>query len=246
MVTARLLAEGSLTNATIPALSVATSQVEIITNVEEARIGEMKTGQQATIVVPAYPGVTFPAKVASIAPTADTRTHTFPIKVRPDPVDPRLLAGMFAEVKIITREKDNVVLVPKDGVVQRTGRAQVYLSVDGRARVVDVSAGLSDDRNVEAPSGVKAGDLVIVQGQATVNDGDAVRAAAPSGARPPAGAPGKPEGTPAAAKPEGAAPAKADGADTPVAKPDGGTAAKPAGTTGAKPEGTAAAATPTR
>src|SRR5439155_67058 len=100
VVTSRLLAEGGLTNATTPVLAVASRDNEIVINVEEARIGQIKAGQPASITVPAYPGATFPAKVTSIAPTADQKTHTFPIKVRPDPQDPRLLGGMFAAIRI--------------------------------------------------------------------------------------------------------------------------------------------------
>jgi HlyD family secretion protein len=201
VVTARLLAEGGLTNATTPVLSVATKDNEIVINVEEARIGQLQVGMPATITVPAFPGVTFPAKVTSISPTADQKTHTFPIKVRPDPQDPRLLGGMFAAVRIQTQRKNDVVLVPKDAVVQRTGKTQIYVVENGRAKAIDVSGGLSDDKNVEVPSGVNPGDLVIVQGQSTVNDGDAVRTAgAGQGGQGQAaqagqgGAPGKPQG----------------------------------------------------
>ena len=119
---------------------------------------------------------------------------------------------MFAEVKIVTAAKENVVLVPKDAVVQRSGKAVVYVVADGRARQVDVAGGLSDDKQAEVPSGVKAGDQIIVAGQATVNDGDPVR---PGGAGPAAGAPGKPQGG-AGAKPEGGAPAKPEGGDAPA------------------------------
>ena len=62
---------------------MSSKELEIVVNVEEARIGQVKAGQTVTISVPAFPGKLFPAKVASIAPSADTRTHTFPVKVRP-------------------------------------------------------------------------------------------------------------------------------------------------------------------
>ena len=215
IITSRLLAEGALTNATTPAVALASKDLEIVVNVEEARIGQVKAGQIATIAVPAFPGKLFPAKVASIAPGADTRTHTFPVKVRPEPFDPQLMAGMFAEVRIVVTEKDNIVLVPKDAVVQRAGKMVIYVVDNGRAKQVDVTAGISDESKVEVPSGVKAGDQVIVAGQATVNEGDAVRPSGGGGAGG-QGAPGKPQGG-AGAKPEGgAAPAKTEGA-----KPEG-------------------------
>lgn len=248
-VTARPLAEGALTNPTTPAISIASTQIEVVLNVEEARIGDVKPGQPATIVVPAYPGKIFPAKIASLAPSADVRTHTFPVKVRPEPLDPLLMAGMFAEVKVTTNQRSGVVVVPREAVVQRSGKAYVYVVENGRARQVEVSGGLQSDKLAEIPSGVKPDDQVIVQGQATINDGDAVRianaggAGGPGGTRP--GAPGKPEGgagapgKPEGAKPQGGRPADV-GAGT-SGKPEGGTGAsgKPEGGAGAsgKPEG---------
>jgi RND family efflux transporter MFP subunit len=204
VVVARPLAEGALAGAATPAIAVASADVEIVASVDEARIGEVKSGQAATIRVPAYPGVLFPARVAAITPSADARTHTFPVKVRPEPQDARLLPGMFAEVAITTREKDGIVLVPKDAVVLRGGKPQVYVVEDGRVRAVDVSGGLADDENAEAPSGVEPGDQVVVQGQAPVNDGDAVR--------PQRGAAGRPEGARGAA----AAPEKAPAPSAPL------------------------------
>jgi membrane fusion protein, copper/silver efflux system len=114
------------------------------------------------------------------------------------------------------------VLVPKDALIQRGGKAVVFVVVDGRARQVEVPAGLSDDKNVEIPSGIKAGDQVIVAGQATVNDNDPVRVSGGGqrgggqGGGQGAGAAGKPEG--GARKPE-ATTAKPESTGTPGATP---------------------------
>ncbi len=237
IVIARPLAEGSLTNATIGALTVASAQSEIILSVDEARVGQIKVGLPATFEATAFPGQVFPGKVVAIAPTADVRTRTFPVKVRAEPLDPRLLPGMFAEVKIVIAEKNNVVVVPKNSVIQKNGRNIAFIVVDGRAKQIDVTAGLADEVSVEVPTGVKVGDQVVTAGQATISDNDAVRvagAAGAGGAGAGAGAGGaggaaKPQGT--GTKPDGVAPATGS-------KPDG--AAAP--TTGTKPDGAAAPA----
>jgi RND family efflux transporter MFP subunit len=233
VVVSRPLAEGALASAQTAAIVIASQELEVVLNVEEGRVGQLKAGQSATLAVPAFPGKLFPAKVASIAPAADARTHTFPVKVRPDPQVPDLRSGMFAEVKIVTEEKNDAVLVPKDALIQRGGKAVVFVVQDGRAKQVEVPSGLSDEKNVEIPSGVKPGDQVIIAGQATVSDGDPVRiggAGGPAGGQGGAaggqgGAPGKPGG--AAGKPGAAATPGEAGkpeprtpeAATPAAKP---------------------------
>jgi RND family efflux transporter MFP subunit len=236
VITARPLAEGALTNANVTAIAISSNIVEIVLNVEESRIGRIKVGQPATLSLQAHREKLFPGKVVSIAPSADARTHTFPVKIRPEPAVPEMLPGMFAEVKVTVQSVDGVVIVPRDAVVQRVGKATVFVVGDGRARAIDVGAGLSDDSNWEVPAGINPGDQVIVAGQATVNDGENVRLVNAAGTAGAAAKPGtKPEGAGSDAAKPGAKPEGATGgAGQPPGKPEAGgaVATKPAG----KPE----------
>ena len=49
--------------------------------------------------------------------------------------------------------------------------------VDGTVRIRTVTTGLADHLNVEVTDGLRAGDLVIVAGQNTLHEGQAVRPA---------------------------------------------------------------------
>ncbi|HEY3081798.1 MAG TPA: efflux RND transporter periplasmic adaptor subunit [Chloroflexota bacterium] len=236
VIVARPLAEGALAGAQTPTLVIASRDLEVVLNIEEARIGQIKAGQSATLATPAFPGKLFPARVVSIAPAADARTHTFPVKVRPDPQVGDLRSGMFADVKIVTEEKTDAVLVPKDALIQRAGKAVVFVVADGRAKQVEVPIGLSDEKNVEIPSGVKAGDQVIVAGQATVNDGDPVRVSGPGQGGGGQGAGGQ-GGTGQASGGQGGAGQASGGQGTGAqGKPQGGARKPEAGTP--KPEST--------
>jgi RND family efflux transporter MFP subunit len=227
VILAKLLGDGALTSTAAPILTLASPQIELAITVEEARIGMVQPGQKVALTVPAYPGQPFQAKIASIAPSADSKTHTFVVKVTPDNSDGRLRPGMFAEVKITADEQANALLVTKDAIVDRAGKSVVFVVADGKASMRELRLGLSDDVQVQAVSGVSAGDMIAIAGQAALNDGDSVRIAA--GAQPAGGQqPGQP-----AAKPQGAT--------TPGAQPSG------AGTPGPsrqKPDGSAPAQTP--
>lgn len=202
VVTQKLLAEGALASAQSPLLVLASRAVEVAVTVEEGRIGMVQPGMPAVLRVPAYPDEAIPARVASIAPGADSKTHTFVVKVAPSDQDGRLRPGMFAEVKITSREQPKAVLIPKEAVVDRAGKSVVFVVVDGKAALREVKTGLSDDQQVEVTSGVAAGESVVVAGQASLNDGDTVRIA---GAVRQDQAPAKPGGqsTPAPGKPGG-------------------------------------------
>ncbi|TAK24084.1 MAG: efflux RND transporter periplasmic adaptor subunit [Chloroflexota bacterium] len=240
VIVARPVSEGSLVSAQTTALVLASSSVEIVLNIDEARVGQVRVGQAASLIVPAYPGKAFPAKVVSIAPAADARTHTFPVRVRPDPAAADLRPGMFAEVRIVTAEKERAIVVPRDAVTQRGGKPVLFVVQDGRVKQLDAGNGFGDEKTIEIPTGLNEGDQVVIAGQATVNDGDAVRVdtgRAQGGAQAgrPAGAGEKP-GAGEGQKPQNAdtaKPATGDGvkptgaSDKQFRKPDGAAPAKP-------------------
>ncbi|HEX6513897.1 MAG TPA: hypothetical protein VF157_16455, partial [Chloroflexota bacterium] len=89
--------------------------------------------------------------------------------------DSPLRAGMSATVKIQTSQQQNVVLVPRDAVIQRNGQQIVFLDQAGRAKMVTVQTGLSDDKQVQLLGGVDAGAMVILPGSIDLADGDAVQ-----------------------------------------------------------------------
>ena len=60
------------------------------------------------------------------------------------------------------------------GRANRSGQEGAVVPVADREHV-DLSGGLTNDQFQEAPAGVNPGDLMIVQGQTTLNDGDPVR-----------------------------------------------------------------------
>ncbi|MCL6647820.1 MAG: efflux RND transporter periplasmic adaptor subunit [Chloroflexi bacterium] len=186
---------GSTTSVQQPIVTIISKDVEIVLPVEETRLPDLSVGARAIINVPAYPGQDIPGTIASIAPTVDQRSRTIAVRVEPVDQNGQLKPGMFAQVRLITRDRQNVLIVPKDAVVQRDGQSVVFTLGDGRARQTPVEVGVSDDSNIEIRSGLDQGVPVIVSGVATLRDGDVVtpRRTAPGGA-PGGGA--APSGTP--------------------------------------------------
>jgi multidrug efflux pump subunit AcrA (membrane-fusion protein) len=92
-----------------------------------------------------------------------------------------LKAGMFGEVKLVTMEKDGVVKIPSDCVVNRFGEEFVFLversgdGAEGIARRVKVTRGIEIDQKLEITSGLEPGDEVVYRGQTLLEDGSKVR-----------------------------------------------------------------------
>ncbi|MBI3976679.1 MAG: efflux RND transporter periplasmic adaptor subunit [Chloroflexi bacterium] len=211
LVAARNLSPGALATGQSPVVSIVSKEIELVIPVEESRIDVFRPGLGVALKVSAYPAETFPAKVAAIAPAADARTHTFPVRIAPDNSSGKLRAGMFADVRVTADRRENALLVPKDAIIQSGEKQIVFVARDGQASLREVRVGITEEKNVEVIEGVAAEDQVVVAGHSNLRDGD--RILIPGQARP-AGAPGGPPG----------------------AQP-GGQGAQPGGTPGAQPGG---------
>jgi len=171
VISTRALSAGAFASPQSPILTLASNQVEIHVTVEEARVAQIQPGQSVQLTVPAYPDATFPAKVVTIAPSGDTRAHTFDVKIVPDNQDQRLLPGMFAQVQVVAAQKPDALLIPKEAVVNQSGNTIVFVNNNGTASQRQVTTGMSNDAQIEITSGLAPGEPVVVVGQSALRDG---------------------------------------------------------------------------
>jgi HlyD family secretion protein len=181
VITARSVSPGAVVSGATTVATLVSSQTEIMVNVEESRLAQLKSGLSVAISVAAYPGQTISGKVDSISPSADAKSHTFSMKIVPDDPAGKLKAGMYAQMDV-TAEEHSGVLVPRDAQTTRNGKDIVWVIADGKAQMRPIVPGLPMGDNVEIASGLKADEQVIVVGYSGLNDGDTVRVAgAPAG-----------------------------------------------------------------
>jgi RND family efflux transporter MFP subunit len=83
---------------------------------------------------------------------------------------PNLTAGTPAQVDIDAERHTNVVLVPSPAIVREGEETAVFIVMGDTAHRRPVQVVLDDGTDAEV-SGVKAGEMVIVQGQAGLPDG---------------------------------------------------------------------------
>ncbi len=67
-----------------------------------------------------------------------------------------------------------MVLVPSAAVIREADEAAVFIANGGKAERRVVTIGLADGEHTEIASGVKAGEPVIITGQAGLPDGAAI------------------------------------------------------------------------
>lgn len=157
-------------------------QVEIGIGVVEDYIADLTTSTQATVEVPALKGQAFQGQVSIINALADERARTFSVKVRLDndlsSGQPLLKAGMLARVTLPVGKPLPQVLVPKDAVVLgQSPMVFVAQPAGGNSVVKPVPVKMESAHGlwVAITGDVKAGDLVIVEGNERVRPGQEVR-----------------------------------------------------------------------
>jgi membrane fusion protein (multidrug efflux system) len=173
--------------------------LEIDLRAPEVVLGSLAVGQRVEFGVDAFRGETFPAVVVAIAPTVDAGGRSVSLRARLDNPDARLRPGMSARVRIVLATNARALVVPEQAIVPMGEGKNVYVVVDGKAKLVPVTVGVREPGVVEIASGLKDGDQVIVSGLQKVGDGAPVAAT-----------PAKPDAPDAADAP--AAPAATDAA----------------------------------
>lgn len=93
-------------------------QIRLRSLVNETDIGNVRPGQQATVVVDAYPDRQFRGSVEKIEPvaTVDQSVTQFPVLISIANEDGLLMPGMNGEVTILVEEQDDVLAVPIDAI----------------------------------------------------------------------------------------------------------------------------------
>lgn len=139
------------------------TKMQVDTNVDEADVGAVAKGQQATFIVDSYSGLTFHGVVADIrkAPIITQNVVTYDVVITVDNSDLKLFPGMTANVTILAAKLDDTLKVPNSvlrfrpsaAVLKKTGlpapqadKQQVYVLAGGKLTVVPARFGLSDGR----------------------------------------------------------------------------------------------------
>lgn len=90
------------------------TRMELQVNVDEADVGQVKPGQQATFTVDAWPGRKYPAVIERVAYGSQVTEGVvyYPTTLRVNNDDLSLRPGMTATAEILTAVRDDVLLVP--------------------------------------------------------------------------------------------------------------------------------------
>jgi RNA polymerase sigma factor (sigma-70 family) len=136
--------------------------------VREAIVDKVVPGQRVRIRVNAFPGEVLSGVVETVAPLPDPSsffrndTKVYTTMIRLEKGVPGLRPGMVAEVEIVLADRDDVLTIPVQAVLQYGGKDHVAVKTPGGGfEWRDVTLGMSNfDTLVEVKQGLQRGDLV--------------------------------------------------------------------------------------
>ena len=158
------------------------TNMQVIADIDEADIGEVKEGQRVTFTVDAYPDDVFSGVVKQVRQEATTESNvvTYQVVISAPNANLKLKPGLTANVTIFTQEVKNVLAVPAKALkftpnekMLSKGQSihdvpapnKVWTLEDGVFKAHKVEVGLTNGITTEITSGLKAGQKVITEFQ---------------------------------------------------------------------------------
>ncbi|MEB5930201.1 efflux RND transporter periplasmic adaptor subunit [Acinetobacter schindleri] len=149
---------------------------EIRVPLDERNLSRLALQQKATVIADAYPEYTFPAWISFIAPSIDPQRGTVELKLTVDPVPDFLRQDMTVSVNVETGRRERALAIPNDALTGLKGdKATVLLVRNGKVQRQQVTLGLRGLDRAEVISGLKEGDQVLANPDASLEDGAQVR-----------------------------------------------------------------------
>ncbi len=139
--------------------------IEVLAQVPEVDIGQIKQGQQVEIIADAYPDQTFKGHARLISPEAvvEQNVTSFQVRVGIDTGKNQLLSGMNVDVTFLGEALKDALVVPTVAIVTEKGKTGVLVpdqKNDPQFRPITI--GPSIENQTQILSGLKEGDRVFI------------------------------------------------------------------------------------
>ncbi len=158
--------EPGQTIASTDAVVVLSDRLIIKANVDEVDIGKVKVGQKAMISLDAYPEIKVDGVVDHISyeSTLVSNVTIYEVDILPEKIPEVFRSGMSANVDIVYKNKENILIVPLEAVERDSNGNIVYISQNGSKKPIarKVELGISDGENIEVISGLEIEDKILI------------------------------------------------------------------------------------
>lgn len=159
-------------------------RVRVRVFVDEPELGRLARNQEVIVTWDAYPGVSWKGTVERLPArvTTEGTRSVGQVDCAIDNADGRLLPNVNVNVEIITSERPDTLIVPREAVFhesrqmgQKGDRHFVFVVEGNRLRRREVTIGISNATRIEIRSGLQAGELLALATDHKLEDGMRVK-----------------------------------------------------------------------
>ena len=144
-------------------------------------LARIAVGQSITLTADTWPGVNFVGHITAVNPLVDSATRNVQVEASVDNHARQLVPGMFGHLQVAAGSLVHALTLPQSAVTYNPYGTTVFLVIsaaggkDGQTvKQTFVTLGETRGDQVQALTGVKAGDVVVTAGQLKLRNGTSV------------------------------------------------------------------------
>lgn len=143
-----------------------TEEKDVVINVPENRLEEVKQASEIRISLWAQPELSYKGEIREISPGVEAVTRTYTVKITVAETAPNVQLGMTANVHIRRETLGKVVALPLPALYQKGGEPAMWLvdPATGSIALAPVTVAAYHQQYVIVQSGLKDGDVVVTAG----------------------------------------------------------------------------------
>ena len=172
VVTAKLTEEGAYAAPGVPLIQITDiSLLKFTVNVPEKELIQFKMNQECTLQADAFPETNLSGKVVLIGSKANMgNSYPVQLSVR-NTTDLKIKSGMFGKVNLNNSNSEKQIIIPASAIVGSNMKPQVYIILQGKAKLKDITILNRIQNKVIVSSGLNENDILITSGFVNVFEG---------------------------------------------------------------------------
>ena len=168
------------------------TNMQVVANVDEADIGNVRAGERVSFTVDAYPDDKFQGTVTQVRQEATTNNNvvTYEVVINAPNGDLKLKPGLTANVTIYTSEKTGVLCVPTKAlrftptpetvgkewkIADCNGKNKLWTIEGNTLKAHAVKTGMTDGSQTEIVSGITKGTTIVSEIKVSSGDEEAAQ-----------------------------------------------------------------------
>ena len=167
---------GSYATASAPMFEIANvDTLEISAGINEQNVSKISIGQEVLLKIASVSDQWMSGTITEISKVMNAQTKAYPVTIAMRNKDDALVAGMYAEVRVVVDHADDVLVIPVDAIVYKEAKPFAFVAQpDGTVKEAALTLGIHDGDNYVVTEGLQAGDLIVVKGNGNLVEGEAV------------------------------------------------------------------------